>query len=166
MKTTGASYSLTLMLLRVVGLLALVGSGWFIYSQLPHTTPAEPGTENKTTVQILLRPTANESSPLSIGVELYPVDIVAVRHEYFTERRAGKRFDDFLSERMQGRSPVSTTLDQQGQASLLVAPGNWWLHAVLAGEEELEWHLPVTITGRKQTIELNSQNVYTRTRSF
>jgi hypothetical protein len=89
-----------------------------------------------------------------------------VRHEYFTERRAGKRFDDFLSERMKGRKPVTARLDPQGEASLVISPGNWWLHALRSGEEDIEWRLPITISGRKQTVELTSQNVYTRTRSF
>ena len=84
----------------------------------------------------------------------------------FTERRAGKRFDDFLSERMKGRNTVTARLDKQGQTTLLVNPGNWWLHALLAGDEQLEWRLPVTVGTRKQTVELTSDNVYTRTRSF
>ena len=153
-------------LLRLMLLVGLGAAGWSIYSRLPHV-PFEPATSTETTVQIILRPDAATGAvPLNIAVELYPVDIVAVRHEYFTERRAGKRFDDFLNERMAGRSPVSTRLDAQGQTSLKVTPGNWWLHAVLAGDEELEWRLPVSVGGRKQTVELTSENVYTRTRSF
>lgn len=121
----------------------------------------------ETTLQIMLRPPASEDvGALDISVELYPVDMVAVRHEYFTERRAGKRFDDFLSERMKGRTPVATRLDKQGQASVVISPGNWWLHAQLSGEEDLEWRLPLNVAGRKQTVELTSQNVYTRTKSF
>jgi hypothetical protein len=99
-------------------------------------------------------------------VDLYPIDIVAARHEYFTERRAGKRFDDFLSERMKGRTPVFAKLDKQGQTSVVVSQGSWWLHAQLTGEENLEWRLPLNVAGRKQTVELTSQNVYTRTKSF
>lgn len=115
---------------------------------------------------LLLQPQAAEAEPLDIQVELYPVDIVAVRHEYFTERRAGKRFDDFLSERMKGRKPITARLDKHGQAAVAISPGNWWLHALLSGEEVLEWRLPINIAGRKQIVELTSQNVYTRTRSF
>ena len=55
---------------------------------------------------------------LDMPVELYPVDIVAVRHEYFTERRAGKRFDDFLNERMNGRTSINVRLDEKGQSSV------------------------------------------------
>jgi hypothetical protein len=89
-----------------------------------------------------------------------------VRHEYFTERRAGKRFDDFLNERMNGRTPINAKLDKEGRAFVAIKPGSWWIHAVLSGEEDLEWHLPVNVAGRKQSIELTAQNAYTRTKSF
>ncbi len=117
-------------------------------------------------MQITLRPAGINAASLDINVELYPVDIVAVRHEYFTERRAGKRFDDFLNERMQGRRPVNAKLDKDGQATVVVAAGSWWLNAILPGDEDLEWRLPINVAGSKQIVELTSQNVYTRTKSF
>ena len=167
MKTTSVPYRLVTIGLRVALILALVGAGWFIYSRLPYSPQTQTATtEGKTTLQIVLRGSDINTEALDINVELYPIDIVAARHEYFTERRAGKRFDDFLSERMKGRTPVTTRLDKQGQTSVGLYPGNWWLHALLAGEEELEWRLPITVTGNKQTIELTSENVYTRARSF
>jgi hypothetical protein len=61
---------------------------------------------------------------------------------------------------------VSAKLDKQGQTSVVVSQGSWWLHAQLTGEENLEWRLPLNVAGRKQTVELTSQNVYTRTKSF
>ena len=67
---------------------------------------------------------------------------------------------------MKGRTPVTGKLDKQGQAFVVVSPGVWWLHAQLAGEENLEWRLRVDITGPKQVVELTSQNVYTRSKSF
>lgn len=153
--------------LRSALIVALVGAGWFIYSRLPYSPQAKtPASEGKTTLQIVLRGSDINTEALDITVEIYPIDIVAVRHEYFTERRAGKRFDDFLSERMKGRTPITARLDKQGQTSVGLYPGNWWLHALLAGEEELEWRLPITVTGNKQTTELTSENVYTRARSF
>ncbi len=165
--TTSVSYRVVTIGLRAGVIVALVATGWFIYSRLPYSQQVEPaGSEGKTTLQIVLRASGMNNAPLNLNVEIYPVDIVAVRHEYFTERRAGKRFDDFLSERMKGRTPVTTRLDQQGQTSVALPPGNWWLHALLAGEEELEWRLPITVTGKKQIIELTSENVYTRARSF
>ena len=167
-KARELSYSLVTLLLRASLFGALAITGWLIYTQLPETpNNTQPGSQDTTTLQIVLRPAADlELGALDITVELYPIDLVAVRHEYFTERRAGKRFDDFLSERMKGRKPVNAKLDKTGQTWLTVNPGNWWLHAVLSGEEELEWRLPVSVSGRKQTIELTQQNVYTRTRSF
>ena len=167
-KTTSISYSLLTLFLRAALVVALVASGWLIYSKLPHQdSPNLKANNGETTLQIVLRPPAgNSSNALDISVELYPVDIVAARHEFFTERRAGKRFDDFLSERMKDRAPVAARLDKQGQASVVVSPGSWWLHAQLSGEENLEWRLHLDIAGPKQTVELTLQNIYTRTRTF
>jgi hypothetical protein len=149
-------------------LIATLGlTGWLIYSQLPRPSAGKASSQNRqTTLQIILRQPAGTDRNLDIPVEIYPVDIVAVRHEYFTERRAGKRFDDFLSERMNGRKPINATLDKQGQTTVMLSPGNWWLHASLSGDEDLEWRLPVTVAGGKLTVELTSQNVYTRTKDF
>ncbi|MEP6570324.1 MAG: hypothetical protein ABJC10_11175 [Acidobacteriota bacterium] len=168
MKTSSISYALLTLFLRGALVVALVASGWLIYSKLPPQDSARSEATNaQTTLQILLRPPAgNSSDALDIPVELYPVDIVAARHEYFTERRAGKRFDEFLGERMKDRAPVSTQLDKQGQAFVAVSPGSWWLHAQFSGEENLEWRLRLDVAGAKQSVELTTQNIYTRTRSF
>jgi len=167
LKTTGLFYNLIKLALRVGLVVALFVSGWLVYSKLPAPTEDTQPSKGETALQIVLRDSGSVTAgPLDISVELYPIDIVAVRHEYFTERRAGKRFDDFLSERMKGRKPVTARLDPEGQASIVISPGNWWLHALLSGEEDIEWRLPITISGHKQTIELTSQNVYTRTKSF
>ena len=145
----------------------LAFAGWLIYTRLPHEPSARARTEVETALQIVLRPSANmNTDALDISIELYPVDIVSVQHEYFTERRAGKRFDDFLSEKMKGRHPVNTKLSKQGEAIVNITPGSWWLHAILSGDENVEWRMPLSVTGRNQTVELTSQNVYTRTRSF
>lgn len=168
MKTTSISYSLLTVFLRAALVAALFIAGWLVYNKLPHESANDRlATNAGTTLQIVLRqPAGHGADALDIPVELYPIDIVAVRHEYFTERRPGKRFDDFLSERMQGRAPVAAKLDKQGQTSVVISPGSWWLHAQLSGEENLEWRLPINVAGRKQTVELTSQNVYTRTKSF
>ena len=160
-------FSRLLTLLLQAGLVvALISAGWVIYKQLPAPTSTTPqAVSGKTVVEIFLRPSPGIDA-LDIPIELYPVDIVAVRHEYFTERRAGKRFDDFLSDRMKGRSPVAARLDKQGHTSVVISPGNWWVHALSSGEEDLEWRLPISVAGRRQTVELTTQNVYTRTRSF
>ncbi len=166
MKPPGTLSRLTVLLLRATLVVALLFSGWLIYSKLPHRTNPAGASRNETTLQITLRPAGINAASLDIPVDLYPVDIVAVRHEYFTERRAGKRFDDFLNERMQGRHPVNAKLDKDGQATVVVAAGSWWLNAILAGDEDLEWRLPINVAGSKQIVELTSQNVYTRTKSF
>jgi hypothetical protein len=167
-KTNSISYSLLTLFLRAALVVALFLSGWLIYSSLPVQNSSKlQASRAETTLQIVLRPPANNGSDaLDIAVELYPFDIVAARHEYFTERRAGKRFDDFLNERMKGRAPVAARLDKEGQTSVAVSPGSWWLHAQLPGEENLEWRLPLNIAGPKQTVELTPQNIYTRTKSF
>jgi hypothetical protein len=167
-KTTSLSYSLLTLFLRASLVVALFLSGWLIYSKLPHQPATNPqATRAETNVQIVLRPPAvSGAEALDIAVELYPFDIVSVHHEYFTEPRAGKRFDDFLQERMKGRTPVTARLDKQGQAFVVVSRGIWWLHAQLPGEENLEWRLRVDIAGPRQTVELTSQNVYTRSKSF
>lgn len=168
MNPQNTSYRLATLVLRAALLLALFSAGWIVYKKLPQGVVN--GTEvlgGETTVQLVMRPSAERSgSALDITVGIYPVDIVAARHEYFTERRAGKRFDDFLSERMNGRAPITARLDRQGQAQVVVRHGNWWVHAVLAGEEDLEWRLAIEVSGPKQTIELTPQNAYTRTKSF
>ena len=167
-KTTSISYSLLTVFLRAALVAALFIAGWLVYNKLPRQTSSSPQSTNaETTLQIVLQQPAEDGAhALDIAVELYPIDIVAARHEYFTERRPGKRFDDFLSERMKGRAPVTAKLDKQGQTAVVVTAGSWWLHAQLSGEENLEWRLPLNIAGPNQTVELNSQNVYTRSKSF
>jgi hypothetical protein len=155
--------------LRIALVGALIGAGWVVYRQLPVDTPPEEvhETEGQTTLQLVLRQSPDMGAAmLDIPIEIYPVDIVAVRHEYFTERRAGKRWDDFLSERMKGRTRLDARLDRQGQTSVVISPGAWWVHAVLSGEEDLEWRLPINVSGPRQVIELTSQNAYGRTKSF
>ena len=165
-KFPGVFRDLTILVLRVALVLGLFGAGWLVYSELPVTSSDVEEDLKTTTVQVVLRQPDNGGFALDLPVSLYPVDVVAVRHEFFTEPRTGKRFEDFLKERMKGRSPVSMKLDKQGQGSVLLAPGTWWLHAMLAGDEQLEWRLPVTVIGAKQIVELTPQNAYTRSKSF
>lgn len=159
--------NISILVLRVGLVVLLVGTGWFFYKQLPVIDPESAVDASQSSLQIVLRNGADSgAATLNVAVDLYPVDIVAVRHEFFTEPRPGKRFEDFLKDRMKGRSRINTHLDSQGQGTVTLSPGNWWLHAKLSGVEEVEWRLPLTITGQKQTIELTPQNAYTRSRSF
>lgn len=162
----GVLRTLVILALRVALVAALVGAGWVIYRQLPATVSGGAEDLRTTTLQIVLQQPDNGGSELDLQVSLYPVNVVAVRHEFFSEPRAGKRFDDFLKERMKGRSPVNVQLGKDGKGSTQLAPGSWWLHAKLKGEEEIEWRLPVTVIGAKQVVELTSQNAYTRSRVF
>jgi len=162
------SYRLLALSLRLALIIALAGAGWMVYKKLPNNGPSNfIGTSDQTTVQILLQPPPDMGKTArDIPVEISPVDIVAVRHEFFVEPRAGQRFDEFLHQRMNGRNLINARLDSQGRASIAVPRGNWWIHAILSGEEDLEWRLPISITGGKQTVELTPQNAYTRSKSF
>ena len=168
MKVGSLSYNLLTLFLRAALVVGLFASGWLIYSKLPHeNSPNLKVNNGETQLQIVLRPSVNGGSDaLDISVEFYPYDIVAARHEYFTERRAGTSLDDFRNERMKGRAPVAARLDKQGQGVVALSAGSWWLYAKLAGEENLEWQLHLDVAGPRQTVELTPQNIYTRTRSF
>ena len=147
-------------------IIALIGAGWMIYRRLP-TSAAGERDRATSTLQIVLRhPADGMNIALDVAVSFYQVDIVAVRHEFFTEPRAGKRFEDFLKDRIRGRSPIVARLDRQGQGVVALTPGSWLLHATLPGEEQLEWRLPVKVGGTKQIVELTMQNAYTRSKSF
>jgi hypothetical protein len=157
--------SVLILVLRVALVAAIGGAGWLIYRQLPATSGASDDLRT-TNLQIVLQQPENDGPALDVQVSLYPVNVVAVRHEFFSEPRAGKRFDDFLKERMKGRSPVNVRLDNQGHGSAMLAPGNWWLLAKLKGDQEIEWRMNLTVIGPKQVVELTSQNAYTRSKVF
>ncbi|HKC64580.1 MAG TPA: hypothetical protein VKB86_13145 [Pyrinomonadaceae bacterium] len=167
MKTESLTYNLAATLLKVLLLAALIGAGWNIYRKMPvgGTEGTEAATE--TALVIVLRPSERESGAgLNIPVQLYPVDIAAVEREFGFERRPGVRFEDFLKERMDGRAPLKAQLDEHGEATVKVTPGRWWIHATLAGPQSVEWRLPIDLGGSQQTVELNGENVYARTKSF
>src|ERR1041384_2437780 len=157
---------LLILALQVVLIVLLVGAGWFIYRRLPENFTEARSSQGTTTLEIFIRQTDSAGPALDVDVSLYPVDIIAVRHEFFTEPRPGKVFEDFLKERMKGRKPINTHLDKQGQGSVTLAPGSWFLRATLSGDEQLEWRLPVTVTAPKQVLELTPQNAYTRSKTF
>jgi hypothetical protein len=129
----------------------LVGAGWLIYKRLPGSPTEDERERRATIIEIVVEPQAEPSATaLDIAVDFYPVDIVAVGHEYFTDRRAGKSFDDFRKERMKGKTTVTARLDKLGRGSVTLPPGNWWLYAKLSGDQELEWRLPVSVKGRNR----------------
>ena len=167
LKRFGTVRGLTIVALQALLVLLLFGAGWLIYRRLPASGAETDLNQQSTNLQIVIRQAPESVGPsLDVAVSLYPVDIVAVRHEFFTEPPKGKRFEDFLKERMKGRSPVNARLDKQGNGSVSLPAGNWWLHATLSGDEQLEWRLPVTVAGSRQVIELTPQNAYTRSKTF
>ncbi|HKR61864.1 MAG TPA: hypothetical protein VJS64_19410, partial [Pyrinomonadaceae bacterium] len=117
MNSPGVPTQIVTVALRAALVAALVAAGWLVYKTLPaDAQPSVIESPGQTNLQLVLRQSPDLGNVmLDIPIEIYPVDIVAVRHEYFTERREGKRFDDFLNERMKGRSPINTRLDRQGQ---------------------------------------------------
>lgn len=168
MNTRSPGYNIVVAVLRAALLVALVWAGWNIYHRLPDgRMDAAKDTESETTLLIVLRPSTRDTSAMvNVSVQLYPVDVSAVQREYGFEPRPGVRFEDFLKERMQGRSPVQAQLNERGQATVTLTPGRWWVHALLSGSQKVEWRLPVNVAGRQQTIELNTANIYARTKSF
>jgi hypothetical protein len=157
----------TILVLRVALIAVLVGAGWMIYRRLPATGSRATRVEsNASSLQIVLHQPFSSTQSLDVSVSFYPVDIVAVQHEYFTEPRAGKRLDDFVKERMKGRTPITTQLDKNGNGTANLTRGSWWLHAKLPGDEDLEWRLPISVNDSRQVIELTLQNAYTRSKSF
>lgn len=168
MKKKGFVYNLVVGLLRVALVVALIAGVWRVYERLPGGPRAEPEVAaGETALQIVLRPSPRDNGvAVNIPVQLYPIDISAAQREYGFEPRPGVRFEDFLKERMQGRSPVRARLDERGQAVVMLTPGRWWVHALLNGRQNVEWRLPVNVAGRQQTVELNTGNVYARTKSF
>jgi hypothetical protein len=173
-KTQTLSYNLTVALLRVALLAALIWVGWSVYHNLPDgggSTDAlereNSGQSSETSLLIVLRRSAaSGGAAVNIPVELYPIDVAAVQREFRFEPHPGVRFEDFLRQRMQGRTPVKAQLDERGQTVVMVTPGKWWVHAVLSDSQHVEWRVPVNVSGRQQTVELTSGNVYARTKSF
>ena len=156
--------------LRAALVASLVFAGLAVYRRLPQDESGAARSvraSGRTLLRIVLRREGLDGAgPANTAVELYSVDVAAARREFDDERRYGQRFEDFVTRRMGSRQPVSAKLDGEGQAIVAVAPGRWWVHATLAGANELTWRLPVNVSGREQTVELTPSNAYTRTKSF
>ena len=171
MNTHGVIYNAVGAVLRIALVLALVAAVWSIYNQLPDDDRGKmkSGTEAipETSLQIILHgPPDASSPPLNLPVQLYPIDVNAAQNEFFSERRPGKRLDDFLAERMGTRAPIEARFDENGQVTVTVKAGPWWIHTTLPGDLNIEWRLRVNVSGSKQTVELTPDNAYTRTKSF
>ena len=156
--------------LRVALVLALAGAGWLIYRRLPHDDSGSLGASSQareTMLRIILpRTGADSAANYAAPIQLYSIDVAAAQREFFDERRPGLRFEDFIVRRMGARQPIRAQPDANGQTIVSVPPGRWWIHAALAGNEEISWRLPVNVAGREQTIELNHANSCTSTKRF
>ena len=169
MKTRSLLYGALVLALRAGLVAVLVAAGWLVYRTLPPPSApniSEGNSSAVTAVQIIMRGDQRSTSGLDVPVEISPIDFVAVRNEFFVERRAGERFDDFRKQRMNGRNSINARLDNRGQTTVKVPAGNWWIYATLPGDEELEWRLKVSIAGPTQVVELTAQNAYSRTKTF
>lgn len=160
----------TILGLSLVG--ALLLAGWSVYRRLPSdnagaTNAGKTYGEETTPLRIVLSNGITDAR-LNSPVELYPFDLLAAQREYEASPKLGKQFDDFLARRMKGVTPVKAETDQQGRAFVMLSPGNWWLRAVagFTNGEQLEWRLPLNISGREQTVELTAENAYERTKKF
>lgn len=171
MNTQHFFYDAVSAVLRITLVLALVASVWNIYRHLPDDSNEQTRNGSNAVVETELRivmrePTDHLRAALNLPVELYPIDMTAVQKEFFSERRPGKRLEDFTAERMGDRAPIETRFDKNGEVTVRVKPGPWWIHATLPGEPNIVWRLRVSVSGLKQTVELSPDNAYTRTRSF
>ena len=165
------AYGIITGVLRVALVLALVWAAWSIYKHLPQDSSASGAgagrAASQTALQIRLRPSVEDAgAALDVPVELMPVDVAAVQREYLSEPTGGVRFEEFLKRHMEGRKSIKANLDKSGQATLMVAPGRWWIHTAISGTDNIEWRLPVNVGGQQQTVELKPENAYTRARSF
>jgi hypothetical protein len=162
-------------LIRAALGLALVGgifaAGWNVYRRLPaDRSVALPEAYNANANSELTIIFQGESIATAVNtkVEFYPIDFVSIQRDFFSNVRPGKTFDDFLAQRMKGLAPVRAPLDDKGRAVAKLNEGNWWLRATTAftSGEKIEWRLPISVSGRAQTIELTTENAYERTKKF
>jgi hypothetical protein len=167
----GFTHRLAAILLRVALVAALAAAVWGVYRRLPEDERAQGGvTARSRTTLVRLRLRTDEVGVLvaakKIPVQLYPINMTAARNEFDSERRPGQRFEDFATRLMGDRQPLSVELDERGEGEVAVPPGKWWVHAVVEGDRELTWRLPVNVSGREKTVELTTENAYLRAKRF
>jgi len=66
-------------------IVALAGAGWVVYKKLPNNGPStSASTSGQTILQIVMQPPHDiGDTSIDIPIEISPVDILAVRHEFF-----------------------------------------------------------------------------------
>ncbi len=158
-----------IVVLRTALPVALLMAGWNVYRQLPASPTSASNdvrTASETSLQVILRQPSDYHGPLDVAIDLYPVDVSAAQREFLSKPHAGISFEEFLKGRMNGRSAVKSRLDKRGQATVSIGAGNWWVVAQLTGDNEIEWRLPISVSGRKQSVELTAENAYGRSKVF
>ena len=93
MESPGVFNRIITLALRAALVGTLLGAGWLIYKQLPPEPGANlPESSNQTSLQLVLRPSPDMGGAmLDIPIEIYPVDIVAVRQEVFHRTSRGRQ---------------------------------------------------------------------------
>ena len=174
MNTNSLVHHFAVLLLRVALVSALAVALWLTYRGLPDNgerntrIDGEAGTRVETRLRIVVQLPALDAAQLAEAtLELYPFDLAAAQREFYFERRAGQRFDDFLQRRLKNNPPVKGRFGAGGQTLVGVPPGKWWIYATVPNRDEVtSWRLPVNVSGREQTAELTAQNAYTRAKNF
>lgn len=160
--------NLVILFLRAAFLLTVAWLVWTVYQGVPETAPPRAARiRNTGTITLRLRLTSQEAGrKLDVPVRLFPLDLYSAQREFNSEPRPGLSFADFIQNRMDGRAPVEARFDSTGRVTVRVAPGEWWIYVTLPGETGLEWQEHVNIADDEQTVELNDNNIFTRTKSF
>lgn len=160
--------NLAIFFLRLAFLLTVAWVVWTVYRGVPEAAPPRTvQTLNAGATTLHLRLTSKEAGrKLDVPVRLFPLDLYSAQREFNSEPRPGLSFADFIQNRMDGRAPVEARFDQTGRVTVRVASGEWWIYVTLPGETGLEWQEHVNVAGDDQTVELNDNNIFTRTRSF
>jgi hypothetical protein len=167
----GFKHRLAATVLRVALVAALAAAVWGVYRRLPEDErqPSAVAARQRTTL-LRLRLRTEEVGLLvaakKVPVQLYPINMVAARNEFDSERRPGQRFEEFATRLMGGRQPLTVELDERGEGEVAIPPGKWWVHATVEGDRELTWRLPVNVSGREKTVELTKENAYLRAKRF
>src|SRR6476620_2914817 len=91
LKRFGTVRGVVIVALQALLIVLLAGAGWLIYRRIPANGSEADYNQQTTDLQIFIRQPPESVGPsLDVAVSLYPVDIVAVRHEFFTEPPKGK----------------------------------------------------------------------------
>lgn len=149
---------------------ALVFAGWRMYARLP--AGEEPpffattgAAARETEVRVVLRRSANDR----VLTEPVPLEFYAHQEEAQAARLPGVNKQPAPRSARRGAEQfVRSQLDERGEAVVALRPGRWLLRASLpaGAREEVTWRLPISVAGRSLTVELTSENAYTREKKF